>query len=273
MTNENFTNRLTEQPHIERMFRVLFMLQSVKRYKTREIAESIGTTVRTVQRYVEDFRNAGFEIVVDKNCYRLKTDSRWNQKIIDLMRETSEWRIFNNIEEFSTAINLGKSVRLIGYASGHSDTVKDREVEPFEMTKNKRYVWCYDPQDGYCKVFRPSRCRKVKTLDKNWKSRSRFESENIDIFGFHGEKAIRVQLILDIMAHNLLLEENNEAELEMTRLDDNKWLLNTRVYEIQGVGRFCMGLIGHIEIIESPELEEYMRGKCSEFLSDTPTER
>jgi len=256
--------KLQDQPHVERLFRVLFMLNSIRRYTTRDIAEALGISTRTVQRYIEEFRNIGFEIECVNDCYRLTTSSR-NNTLINIISGTEEWRLLNNIEEFTSAIKLGKCVRIEGYASGHSATVKDREVEPFEITKDKKYVLCYDPQAGICKTFRPSRCNKVITLDRNWKHADAFVHDDIDIFGFHGTKAIKVKILLDVMAHNLLLEQNKEAALEMTETTQGKWMLSTKVYEIEGVGRFCMGLIGHIEIVDAPELKDYMSTKCDEF--------
>lgn len=257
--------RLIDQPHVRRLFRVLYMLQSVRRYTVPEISESVGISARTVYRYIEEFRNSGFEIIQESGgYYRLSLENRRNKTIIDIMSETTEWQTINNMLEFSTAIKTGKRVKMLGYASGHSSTIKDREVEPFEMTKNKKYVWCYDPKERYCKVFRPSRCKNVLALEKDWQNQDKFLSESIDIFGFHGKKAVRVKILLDIMAHNLLLEENGEAKLEMTETEGKRWLLDTRVFDIQGVGRFCMGLIGHFEIVEAPELKEYIQNKCSE---------
>lgn len=258
MSNTTFN----DQPHIVRLFRVLYMLQSVKHYKTAEIAEAVGVSARTVHRYIDEFRNSGFEIIVERQCFRLKSDSVRNKSIIEMMSGTSEWQIVNNVENLSEAIKLGRYVKLTGYASGHSRVVADRIVEPFELAKNNKYVWCFDPDAGYCKTFRPSRCQKVEILERSWEHADQFESEDIDIFGFHGTEPIHVVLKLDVLAHNLLLEENIEAAQEMTEADDGQWLLDTNVYDVQGIGRFCMGVLWHFEIVDAPELFEYLCAMC-----------
>lgn len=255
-----------EQQYMERAFRTLFMLQSVRWYTLDEIATSTGTCKRTIQRYINNFRNSGFDIMFDKGCPRLNVESRQNKTILNCVSGTNEWRTLKNIDEFEAAIKLGNCVRLVGYASGHSKSIKDRDVEPFKTTADKRFVWCYDPSDGKCKIFRPSRCQDVKTLERKCTHQNQYKIENIDLFGFPGKESIKVVVTLDIVARNLLLEENGESALNLREVEaNNKWLLDTDVYNIQGIGRFCMGLIGHFEIVDAPELVKYMKGKCEEL--------
>ena len=72
---------------------------------------------------------------------------------------------------------------------------------------------------------------------------------------------MRVQLRLGVMAHNLLIEEYPLSERDLTQLDDTHWLLDTQVCNYAGVGRFVMGLIEDIEIIDSPDFVAYLRTK------------
>ena len=68
----------------------------------------------------------------------------------------------------------------------------------------------------------------------------------------------RVQLQLGVMAHNLLIEEYPLSERDLTQVDDTHWLLNTMVCNYAGIGRFVMGLIDDIEIIDSPEFIDFL---------------
>ncbi|MBQ1752655.1 MAG: WYL domain-containing protein, partial [Paludibacteraceae bacterium] len=157
-------------------------------------------------------------------------------------------------------------VRIEEYISAHSKTVRTRDLEPFEITDDCKFVWCYDPKDGHCKTFRPSRCKSVTVLNKPWAHAGSFRSEDIDIFGFHGSEPLRVRVRLDIMAYNLLLEEFPEAQRCVSQSADDEWLLDADVYDLRGVGRFCMGLLKHIKITDTPQLKEYL---LSEYKSLT----
>ena len=81
-----------------------------------------------------------------------------------------------------------------------------------------------------------------------------------------GEKPIPVSLTLDLMAKNLLVEEFPRAAecLKPHKGDANIWYFDTNVYRLEGIGRFCIGLADHIEIIDSPELKKYV----AEFASN-----
>ena len=62
-----------------------------------------------------------------------------------------------------------------------------------------------------------------------------------DVFRMTGNDNIRVKLLLNIRAKSLLLEEYPLAERDLKRID-NKWYLDTEVHQLEGVGRFVMGL-------------------------------
>ena len=57
---------------------------------------------------------------------------------------------------------------------------------------------------------------------------------------------------------NLLVEEFPLAAPQLRKLPGNQWLLDTDVCSPEGVGRFVMGLPEDIEIINSPELRDYI---------------
>lgn len=260
------TTKIHDQSHVERLFRVLNMIQSVRFYKTSEIAELLGVSARTVHRYIDEFRNSGLDIVVRSNCFRLDLNSHRNRMVLNLISGTDEWKTLCNVDQFATAVKQGKCVEIEEYTSGHSCTICTRDLEPFEITDDCKFVWCYDPQDCQCKTFRPSRCKSVSVLSKPWAHAGSFRSEDIDIFGFHGSNPIKVRIELDIMARNLLLEEYPAAKPYITQRSESEWILSIDVYDLRGVGRFCMGLLKHIKITDTPQLKEYL---LSEYKSLT----
>ena len=161
------------------------------------------------------------------------------------------------------AIEEHRQVILRKYQSGHGGEVRDRRVEPFAFTTNYVQVWCFDPSDGMCKLFKTSRIGAVEVLEDEWQHEKKHRVGFIDIFRMNGTTRTRVRLELGLMSYNLLTEEYPLAERDITPLGGNKWLLDTEVASMHGVGRFVAGLLDDIRIVDSPELQRYM----SEYLS------
>ena len=53
---------------------------------------------------------------------------------------------------------------------------------------------------------------------------------------------------------------------EITNVD-GKWILDTKVSGMEGVGRFVIGLAGDIKVIDSPELNEYIQDFYIKYLN------
>ena len=63
---------MAEQPKVERLLRVMKLMSGAANYTVEEIANKVGTTYRTIYRYIDTFKEAGF--VVERrynNTYRL----------------------------------------------------------------------------------------------------------------------------------------------------------------------------------------------------------
>ncbi|MDE6862673.1 MAG: WYL domain-containing protein, partial [Alistipes sp.] len=64
---------------------------------------------------------------------------------------------------------------------------------------------------------------------------------------------------MGVMAHNLLIEEFPLAERDVEPCGDNRWRLSTDIADMKGAGRFVIGLLNDIRIVESEELKTYVR--------------
>ena len=67
------------------------------------------------------------------------------------------------------------------------------------------------------------------------------------------------------MAKSLLVEEYPLAEMDL-RHEDDKWILETNVSGMEGVGRFVIGLASDVRVIDSPELKTYIKTFVSNHL-------
>jgi hypothetical protein len=57
------------------------------------------------------------------------------------------------------------------------------------------------------------------------------------------------------------------AERDITPCDGGRWMLDTKVCNYVGVGRFVMGLLDDVEIVEGPELEAYVDNLIHQYSS------
>ena len=89
----------------------------------------------------------------------------------------------------------------------------------------------------------------------------------MDIFRMTGENPIRMKLALSLMAKNIIVEEYPDSEKDLIKTDkDDRWILETDVYKLEGVGRFYIGLAEEIDIIDAPGLKEYAESYCKKNL-------
>lgn len=296
-----------DQPKLERLLRLMKMLTANVEYSVDDLADRLDMSRRTIYRYIDTFREAGFVIKKHGNYIRLDKESPHFKDISQLVHFTEEEAVIlrraiesiddtnllkqnlkrklysvydsgtladtivkgsnsNNVHSLIEAIENHKQVILHNYASSHS--IRDRKVEPFGFTTNYVNVWCFDTEDNRCKIFKTTRIGKVELCDTDFQHAELHKENFIDIFRMiatEGGEPITVKLLLGRLAYNLIMEEYPLSEKYITKQDASHWLLDTKVANLQGVGRFTIGLMDDIEIIESPELKEYINNYINKY--------
>lgn len=290
-----------DQPKIERVLRLMKMMTGNVNYTVDDLAERLDTSPRSIYRYIETFKDAGFVVQkVEGSIYRLGKESKYFKSISQLIHFTDEeahivnqlievlddtnmlkqnlrkklttvyncTSMANSIVKGKNAINVNHIVEAIegrrqvvlkSYASSHTGVIRDRLVEPFGFTTNYVQIWCYEPESGMNKLFNTARIGSVEVLSEEWQHSADHREGYIDVFRMMGFEQHRVQLRVGLLARNLLIEEYPLSERDLRPLDDNHWLLDTMVCNYIGIGRFVMGLSEDIEIIDSPDFEQYVR--------------
>lgn len=297
-----------DQPKIERMLRLMKMLTANSSYTVDELAERLDMSRRTIYRYIDTFREAGFVIKKSGSYIRLDKESPHFKDISQLVHFTEEeavilkraiesiddtnllkqnlkrklYSVYDNkiladtivrgsnaatVHSLIEAIEGEQQVILHDYRSSHGGVVRDRRVEPFAFTTNYVQVWCYDTESHSCKLFKLSRIASVEILNDEWQHKAAHEKARIDIFRMNGKEQHRVRLELGILSRNLLIEEYPLAEEHLTPIDEEHWLLDTEVASYAGVGRFVVGLMDDIRIIDTPALEQYLADYVARFWS------
>lgn len=172
-----------------------------------------------------------------------------------------------NVSSLLEAISGKRKVILHGYSSSSSGEIRDRQVEPFAFSSGHSTVWCYDIAGRVNKVFKVDRISNVEILKERWEYESHHKQGKMDIFRMTGEKPTRIKLALSLMAKNIIVEEYPDSSKNLIKTDcDDRWILETDVYKLEGVGRFYIGLAEEIDIIDAPGLKEYAESYCRKHL-------
>ena len=297
-----------DQPKIERMLRLMKMMAGNRNYTIDELAEKLGTSYRSIYRYIDTFKDCGFVVnKVRSNVYKLgklpksyvelknliyfseeeayivnslinSLDStnmlkvNLKKKLSAVYNSTSivnyvqKKEVAEHIESLGEAIRGKKKVILKAYESAHSHEVSDRFIEPFEFTTNCIDIWGYDLEKKENRVFKISRIGWVSVLEDAWTNEEKHQKSKTDCFRISNFEQTPVKLELSLMAKNLLIEEYPLAEQDL-RKEDDKWILDTNVSGMEGVGRFVIGLAHEIKVIDSPALELYIKDFASKYLN------
>ena len=295
-----------DQPKLERMLRLMKLMTGNVNYTVNDLAERIGTTYRSIYRYIDTFKDAGFVVQnLGGGVYKLGKESRYFKDISQLVHFTDEEaHIVNqliealddtnmlkqnlrrklttiydctsmaqsivrgknaaNVNNILEAITERRRVVLHDYASSNTGVVRDRVVEPFGFTTNYVQVWCYEVESGQNKIFKTSRIGSVEILSEEWQAEEKHTEGHIDIFRMTGFEQHRVRIRLGMLARNLLLEEYPLAERDIVKEGSDGWVLDTLVSNYRGVGRFVLGLMDDVEVLESEEFKSYLRAKIAE---------
>ncbi len=291
-----------DQPKIERLLRLMMMLTANNRYSVDELADRLETSPRTIYRYIDTFKEAGFLISKKGDCFRIDKKSKYFKDISQLVHFTEEEAyILNsaiesidptnaikqnlkaklcsvydfkmlaecvvkgdnarNVNSIIEAIENKKQIILKDYTSAHSKNVSDRLVEPLAFTTNYIQVWAYEISSGKNKLFKLSRIGSVDVLEDDWKYESEHCVGMMDIFRITSFEQIPIKLKLGIRAASLLMEEYplSQKYLISDDKDSNSYILNVNVCGYEGVGRFVLGLLDDIEILEGDGLKDFLR--------------
>ena len=266
-----------DQPKLERMLRLMKLMTGNVNYTVNDLAERLDTSYRSIYRYIETFKDAGLVVhKLDGGVYKLGKESRYFKDISQLVHFTDEEAhivnqlieglddtnmlknnlrkklstVYNctsmatsivrgkhaaNVSRLLEAITEHRQVVLVDYASSNTGVVRNRVVEPFGFTTNYVQAWCFEPESGLNKLFKTSRIGSVEVLDTPWQREECHEMGYIDIF-------------------------------RLVPCGAGKWMLDTMVCDYAGVGRFVIGLMDDIRIVDTPDLEAYIYNKAKAVL-------
>lgn len=259
---------------------LILLLQKVESMSIPQLAERMGVDRRTIYRDIEDLRQIGFNVQTNNHNVRISHTSSICDQIANLSELSDNER--QSLSQLSVRHALQEAIRqrvrvvLEGYSSPSSNTSRDRLVEPFFLSEDEEFVWCYELQSKQNKVFRLSRIQKIKILEEEPWLNSRFHkagyTDAFHMISFDNKKFL-VRIRMQRRAYNLLAEEFPGAILHITYDEKtDEWIYEDYVSNMVGIGRFVVGLSDCITV-ETPELRSYISYFVQKYILKLPYEK
>lgn len=208
--------------------------------------------------------------VKENNSTREATQNEIMNLRARLANNTKE--LAKNIYRLKTAIDEKKIVTVHRYRSSNSNQESNRHLEPFKMGKYNLDVWCYDLDDvdpkRRNKLFTLNRMGDVQIMDENWKYGTPYHKAKAqDIFRMTGDKKYEISLSMKLRQMNFLMEyyhiDKNVFEQDTA---NDRYLLNTTVYNLTPVVGFCVQFGTDIEVYGSNDLKEAIKAYLEKLI-------
>ena len=232
-----------------------------KLFRTVHFTEDEAITMRRLLDRMDDHS-------VQVQHLKQKIDALYDLHILDDVQLREQQA--QNVSVIYDAIKYHRCVVLHGYSSGHSQSQRDRVVEPFMFLSGNNEVRAYEPSSRLNKTFRLSRMESVELLADEWMHEQEHRRVYTDIFHFSDEHLLPVSVRLTRLAYNLLIEEYPKSEAFIVAEGDARWRLDTDVCSYAGIGRFVMGLYDEVEVLGDEAFRHYISSRIRAMHSSLP---
>lgn len=196
---------------------------------------------------------------------------RLKQKLVAFLNHDKAVEAYLKKEKPEIVLVLNKTIKnkkqvlLVNYASGNSQTVRDRRVEPFEFKDDFNLVWAFDIDIKKNRQFKICRIEDVYQTPFDWEFERLHQSSPVDVFHNTGELNKQVEFELNLRAHNLLAEEYPLAEKFITEVSTNRFLFNAPVAKYEGPGRFVLGIAEDIRLVGDEGFLDFVKEKIKKW--------
>ena len=175
-----------------------------------------------------------------------------------------------HVESILYAIKNDKVLHIIRYEAPSQNTISDYQVEAIELFDHNRRLYAYDLEDKKCKFFKLDRINSLSVSDKLCVNQNLYETKFHDAFGWSCAKSDTLEVGFEMtrLAGNMIIENYPDTKKyrELTGDSNFPYRFKGKVAEYKGVGRFVMGLPGHIRNIESQRFLEYLKNQKQQYL-------
>jgi predicted DNA-binding transcriptional regulator YafY len=297
---------LVDHKKLYRIFQLISRLRSPYGASKADLARDFEVSERTIERYFILLKDLGFDIKKRSDFFCIEKTDKYTVNPEDLivfsieeaatirdaivnssmqtllqksiitklyaltdMDELSETlyrqSISKNLSIIRNAIKNKQQVMLKAYHSVNSNSTGDRLVEPIRFVCYYTYLLALEVKSKQVKQFKTDRIGTAELTSKPWKNEALHDNTRIDAFGMSGTTPISVTLRLSPRAQRLMEEEHSDTTLNITPQKDYS-LYQGQVYSFEGIGRFIMGLLNEIEVVEPKELKAYVESKVRNWM-------
>ena len=292
---------MIEQAKLLRVFTLIRLLKHRPGRTLAELAQHLDCSTRTVRRYLELLEEIGylvdegdqkrrfiFEPTPDQRPYfspeetvllqqslviipdqsplhqSLRRKLFLTSELVPLADELLEIHQARVVQELVEALRRGCRVRLLRYQSVHSNSIRDREVEPLSLTDNYAQLHAVDVASGQPRTYKVRRIESVELLATAVSNAT--VQEPLDVFGLAGPAWQLVELRLSARAYRLLLEEYPAARsfvLPGAAPDELRYQFRGEVRSYLGIGRFVLGLPSEVEVVAPVAFRAFLQEKVA----------
>jgi len=291
------TESIIPQAKLLRLFQIIAVLKT-GHWSISHLAQRFDTSERTIYRYLnlldevdflleKDFDNKFFIMTTDDDPSQAQfsiEETKLIKKLIQsgaqdnplkssLLKKLSlnsemdsmprlflKVRLSQFVEQLAESIRDKRQAVLKSYHSANSNEIRDRLVEPIHFGDNYQSVIALDTQDKVCKQFKLDRIGSIIQIETTFQHEELHKKNQSDIFGFTGDSHTWITLQLSLRAY-LLLREEYPLSTPYTERTENAYHFHGPVSNLEGIGRFVLGLMDEIQI-EGPEsFSTFIRNK------------
>ena len=288
-----------DQPKIERLLRLMRLMSGSVNFTVDELAEKMDTSYRTIYRYIDTFKNAGFAVERQYgNVYRIlkmPKSSKDLEKLVYFSEEEArvvagliqglnvsngmKANLYNKLSTIYDITSIGRytdnkkvafNIQMLEEAIQNGKQVRLKDYRSSSSGTHDSVVEPYGFTGEYVDVW----VYDVEKQDNRMYKIQRIGSVEIlpEDWQFEGEHrkpyldAFRMSgdtltpVRLELNARaRNLLVEEFPLAEFDLHQDGDSWILETKVTHMEGVGRFVIGLAADVRIIDSPALSEYVK--------------
>jgi len=286
------------QTKLLRLFQIISVLKN-GRWSIKSIAQRFDASERTIYRYIKLLEEVDFPIEKGfDNMYFISTSedeptqSVFTIEEMKLIKKLIQTEVENNplkglllkklslnsemdkvprlivksrvgklVEQIGHTIRNKKQVILKSYHSANSSEITDRLIEPIEFGDNYQTIMALDTKDKKCKQFKLDRIGEVVEVDKPFKFETYHIRSTADIFGMTGKNETVITLHLKMRAYLLLREDHPLSVPYCEKNENGYYQFHGPVNNFDGIGRFVLGLLDEVRIIQPIEFKKFIAGK------------
>ncbi|UZR99844.1 helix-turn-helix transcriptional regulator [Chondrinema litorale] len=239
--------------YIEKIISLLRILSQENGASIDTLTKDLDLSPNRIYQNIRGIEKAGIEVIKDKVGFRR---IRKEQLLATFNMTTKELQIIDVLKE---SIRKQKCIYIKEYSDSKGN-VETFKVEPVKLFDNNRRIWVFDVADYQHKQFKLSRIGKLENSETPV-DKYRHIDPKIDVFGSTGKEFIEVSFLLTDLACHLIKETYPESfkNIFPSSNKDFPFKFQAFVTSFWGVGRYILGMPGHIIDIKPISLLEHIK--------------